>query len=697
MTIKNAIKEFRSVGVVAVNSIDYLQIVLGNLSTGVISVPLRSADDDERIDRIGLAEIVSPGNDAGWLSAPFISEGGDAPAQISFTSGTEGAPKAVLLSRGNLHDVVERLTQAMEINSDIREYVGVPVYHSFGYGRARAVLNAGGKIFVPQAGFNLSEIREMAAAGEINAVSAVPSLWRLMLQNTAYFGDALADIRWAEIGSQFMAASEKEALRAMLPNAKIVQHYGLTEASRSTLLRIDQSDDAALYSVGRVGDDVRVDIDDDGLIRISGPNVALGIDDAQRYSATDKNGWLTTSDKGHIENGYLYFDGRADDLINCGGIKISPEKMETEVRDDIGEVGDFAIARAPDEMRGETIQVIMTPASAPRRDDIVRAVTERAAKSGVQIAGALKVREIDELPRTNSGKVRRKLLAEDFSGIVAPAVKGDNEEDASSAFLALFAPGGDLAALSDDASFHSVGADSLTHIQATLMLERSLGASAPRGWEAMPVKTLASKIANASPDQKNSVHGAPPLPDGKTNMNPEDISFWALVKEDFDTHQRDFFSQGFWMLYIHRFGNWRMTVEPKIVRAPVSLIYKVLNKLTQPLFGMKLDYTVKVGRRVKLEHFGGMILGAREIGDDVTIRQNTTFGIRSVDDLNAKPVIGKNVDIGAGAVIVGNIHIGDNSVIGANSVVYASVPANSVVSGVPAKIIGEYNDRNAKA
>jgi serine O-acetyltransferase len=97
---------------------------------------------------------------------------------------------------------------------------------------------------------------------------------------------------------------------------------------------------------------------------------------------------------------------------------------------------------------------------------------------------------------------------------------------------------------------------------------------------------------------------------------------------------------------------------------------------------------VKVGRRVKLEHFGGMILGAREIGDDVILRQNTTLGIRSTDDLNAKPTIGPRTDVGAGAVIVGNITVGENSIIGANSVVFTNVPPGAVVMGVPGRVIG---------
>ena len=188
-----------------------------------------------------------------------------------------------------------------------------------------------------------------------------------------------------------------------------------------------------------------------------------------------------------------------------------------------------------------------------------------------------------------------------------------------------------------------------------------------------------------------SRHGkAAPLPQGDRNMNPPDIGFWALIREDFRTNDRKLFQQGFLMLFIHRFGNWRMGVSPGFLRAPLTVIYHVLNKHAQMFFGMKLDYTVKVGRRVRLEHFGGMILGAREIGDDVVLRQNTTLGIRSIKDLNAKPVLGRGVDVGAGAVLIGDIRIGDYSVIGANSVVLEDVPPHAVVVGNPGRIV-RYN------
>ena len=178
--------------------------------------------------------------------------------------------------------------------------------------------------------------------------------------------------------------------------------------------------------------------------------------------------------------------------------------------------------------------------------------------------------------------------------------------------------------------------------------------------------------------------------DGKTNRNPPDIGFWSLIAEDFHTHERDWFSQGFWALFWHRFGNWRMGVRLRLLRLPLTLIYKIGHKATQWFCGIKLPYTVVVGRRVKLEHFGAMILVARAIGNDVTLRQNTTFGIARLTERGSRPTLGDGVDVGAGAAILGDVVIGAGTVVGANSVVIHDQPPNALVVGAPARPVHKH-------
>lgn len=174
---------------------------------------------------------------------------------------------------------------------------------------------------------------------------------------------------------------------------------------------------------------------------------------------------------------------------------------------------------------------------------------------------------------------------------------------------------------------------------------------------------------------------------GGVNQNPEGMGLIALWREDLRTHDGKLFEQGFWALAVHRYGNWRMSIRPKLLRLPFSLVYKVLNKHVEWMCGIGLPDTVKVGRRVRLWHHGGMILHAASIGDDAQIRQNTTFGVVRTDHHFEMPVIGAKADIGCGACVLGGVTVGEGAVIGANAVVLNDVPPYGVAVGVPAKVI----------
>jgi len=115
-------------------------------------------------------------------------------------------------------------------------------------------------------------------------------------------------------------------------------------------------------------------------------------------------------------------------------------------------------------------------------------------------------------------------------------------------------------------------------------------------------------------------------------------------------------------------------------------VYKALYKLIQVVTGIELPCEATVGRNFIIDHFGGVVIsGYATFGDNCRIRTGVVVGLRRVDEKVA-PVIGNNVDIGAGAKVLGPIRIGNNVVIGANAVVLCDVPDDAAAVGVPATI-----------
>jgi serine O-acetyltransferase len=158
------------------------------------------------------------------------------------------------------------------------------------------------------------------------------------------------------------------------------------------------------------------------------------------------------------------------------------------------------------------------------------------------------------------------------------------------------------------------------------------------------------------------------------------------IRADFKAYDGRWGAQGFWVMLVYRFGRWRYGVRPALLRKLLSGLYRVLFKLVQILTGIELPCEAVVGRNFVIDHFGGIIVsGYARFGDDCRIRNGVVVGLRRVEEKCA-PVIGNNVDIGAGAKLLGPIRVGSNVEIGANAVVLCDVPDNSVAVGVPAVV-----------
>ncbi len=184
-------------------------------------------------------------------------------------------------------------------------------------------------------------------------------------------------------------------------------------------------------------------------------------------------------------------------------------------------------------------------------------------------------------------------------------------------------------------------------------------------------------------------------------MNKKDISLWKQIKEDFfipknndpaleSTLELFFNYPGVWAIINHRIAN--------------RLYNKGFRKLSRVLAGFSSFITktdihpaATIGRRVFIDHAIGVVIGATTIiEDDVLIYQNVTLGGVSLNKGKRHPTIKSNAVIGSGAKVLGNITIGKNSKIGANSVVVTDVPKNSTAVGIPARIIKKEKEDKSK-
>lgn len=477
------------VGLVCKNSPAFVRQAFEFLSAGIPYVLLRDPSDQSRLDIVKTSRIQPVEAGHGWFKPELSAIFSGSLAQVAFTSGTEGRPKGIALSAENLADTTARLCEVMQLTSDVREYIGVPVYYSFGFGRCRAIAAVGGQAYIPPKGFDIDELGQMLARGEVNALSAVPSLLRLLLGTGGLAPEAARRLRWLEIGSQYMSAQEKEQLKALFPNARMVQHYGLTEASRTTFLVLNEAHGEELESVGKPNGRAEVRITDAGRIAIRGPHTADFMLTADGRSSLQEQGWLITNDLGRIVDGFLYYEGRADDVINWAGIKLPPEALEERVRQLEPEARDFALARISDPLRGDGLLLAVAESCPIPAERLLEAIALGTAEYGAQVRGAVRVLRVIALPQTGTGKIQRKELAQLYAAeksetktMVAPGGQPPGGLDELKALLG-------VTSITATDTFSTLGGDSLSYIQATRLLQRQ-GIFIPDDWENKPLASL---------------------------------------------------------------------------------------------------------------------------------------------------------------------------------------------------------------
>ena len=167
---------------------------------------------------------------------------------------------------------------------------------------------------------------------------------------------------------------------------------------------------------------------------------------------------------------------------------------------------------------------------------------------------------------------------------------------------------------------------------------------------------------------------------------------FKLIKSDFkiikerDPAARGFLEiilcyPGFQALVLHR-------ISHKLWKYKLPLLPRVLSQITRNITGIEIHPGAKIGKGVFIDHGMGVVIGeTSEIGDRCLLYQGVTLGGTGKDSGKRHPTLQENVVVGAGAKVLGAIHIGSNTRIGAGSVVVKNVERNSTVVGIPGRVV----------
>jgi serine O-acetyltransferase len=169
----------------------------------------------------------------------------------------------------------------------------------------------------------------------------------------------------------------------------------------------------------------------------------------------------------------------------------------------------------------------------------------------------------------------------------------------------------------------------------------------------------------------------------------DELPLAELLAEDFATYEHDALAPGFWAVAVLRVGA-RANRASGAQRRALGFVHRLASTAVDWVWGIHVPRATRLGRRVRIWHFGSLLLNARSIGNDVHFRHDTTLGPVRSHDRNrpeALPVIEDHVEIGSGACVVGGVTVGCGAHVGANAVVLESVPAGATVFGVPGRIV----------
>lgn len=368
-------------------------------------------------------------------------------AEILFTTGTTGKPKGVMLSYNAVYHIFQNTISGIHIAEDEVLLLPLPLNHSFALRVLRAVLYRGATL-VLQNGFTFAKaVEENITQHHCTALACVATSYEVMkTQMQDAIGEILAKLRFIEFGAGAVSIRQRREICALLPNVQIYNTWGSSESGGAVFcdvtdcVRRDAAGEAAVIgSLGRpLAGEVEVAIlspkandlepealsghladyflsssecgdDHPGRMALRGAMQMSGYwKNPDLTAQTLIDGWLLTGDLAYLDDaGNVYMLGRADDLINVGGEKVSPLEVE-EIAGEYPGIRECACVGAedPEGLTGQIPVLFVVTRPDYNEDELLRFLAGKMER--YKLPG--KIVKIEEIPRNRIQKIDRKAL-----------------------------------------------------------------------------------------------------------------------------------------------------------------------------------------------------------------------------------------------------------------------------------------------
>jgi long-chain acyl-CoA synthetase len=358
---------------------------------------------------------------------PEPASSGTTPAETAalvYTSGTTGRPKGVMLSHEALVFVIGSISDYLRLGSDDRILSILPLAYTYGLSQLLLSVRVGGTLLLERTFAFPARTLERIQAEAATVFAAVPTVYATLLGMT--HPRPYESIRCLTNAAAALPPALHDGIQHLFPNARLYRMYGQTECVRISYLEPELIASRPT-SVGRaipgteavvLNDDGQpVEPGETGVLYVRGPHVMTGYWGdpdltAERLRGGPEGGERVLCTNDHFtvdEEGFLYFVGRTDDIVKTRGEKVSTVEVENVLHALAG-VRQAAVVGVPDERLGEAVRayVVLDGSATLTQEDILRFARTKLENFMVPREVVI----VDDLPHTESGKIRKRSLLE---------------------------------------------------------------------------------------------------------------------------------------------------------------------------------------------------------------------------------------------------------------------------------------------